>query len=183
MKWLIEETENLVKAKQITKNEEEYGDSLVELTDEELDHKLKDYSAQGKYVAMYYQVQTQRHGIEFNRFYYGARVVKDKLVLPEYNWLPKEIADNEIHSGEKCYCIKTTLVDTEIVDTEYRTIPYSKEYLHYLTMEELADKVSEYLKQGKQVRFGKYELRKKKWAFITDKVVKEVKDNEEIMFI
>lgn len=178
-KYIIEQEVDEVKFKKVHLNVEEYGDGLVELTDEELDQRLKEYSQQGLYVSTYYQHQTKRHGIEFRRFIFSLGLDSYKF----YNNKPWHIPDDEPLSGEKCYYIKPYLVDVEVCVLGFYDSTFCKRYIQYLTEREFADIVKEYLKRGMQVNIGEYKRKKKKLEFIRYKTVQEVKDNGKIIYI
>ena len=160
MKYLIDKRDNEVKFKEITLNIDDYGDSLIELSAEELDEQLKEYSKQGLYVSVYYQIKTMRHGIEFGR----KRFTSEQWGNPEYNFRPKDMPDDEPHSDECAYSIKPSLIDVEIYEETYQTAmmdneihnnPYlPKKHYYFLTPKELAEVVKGYLDRGMQVNFG-----------------------------
>lgn len=172
-KYSIEKKDDEVIFREITFNTEEYGDDLVELTEDELDQQLEEYSNQDLYVSVYHQVQTVRHGIQFTR----KRFTTDVLEGQKYKLKPVE----EDVNLEGAYYIKERLTDIEVLDfNEY--ITESKILPQYLTKAEFVAKVKSSLKMGLKVYFGYYEYKWKKWRFKPEKVVKEVTEDGQILY-
>ncbi len=172
-KYLIEKKDNEVIFREITLNVDEYGDGLVELTEDELDQQLKEYSNQDLYVSVYYQIQTVKHGIQFVR----KRFTVNDWGEQEYKWKPVEEDVNL--EGE--YYIKETLVDIEVLDLDEYTIE-NKILPQYLTKAEFVDKVRHSLSEGLEVYFVHYKYKWKKWRPIVDKVVKGVTEDGQILY-
>lgn len=176
-KYIIEKKNDEVIFRKITLNIEEYGEELIELTDDELDQQLKEYSSQGIYVSVYYQVQTEKHGIQFHRKRFSIDIFPDKQ---EYKWKPVEHDVNL--EGE--YYIKESLMDMEIIDTNNCVdyITENKILPQYLTEVEFVNKIRDFLNRGLEVYFVHYKYKWKKWRPIVDKVVKEVTEDGQILY-
>ncbi len=175
-KYLIEKKDDEIIFREITLNVEEYGDGLVELTEDELDQLLKEYSNQDLYVSVFHQIQTVKHGIQFVR----KRFTTD--VLEEHKYRLKPVEEDVNLEGE--YYIKESLVDIEVLDinNDIEYITENKILPQYLTEAEFVDKVRHSLSKGLEVYFVHYEYKWKKWKTIVDKVVKEVTEDGQILY-
>lgn len=174
-KYLIENKDNEVIFREITFNLEEYGDGLVELTKDELDQQLKEYSNQDLYVSVFHQVETVNHEIQFvrNRF-----TVDEFTGKPEYKWKPIEKDINL----EREYFINETLIDMEVIDGSNSFTSENKHLAKYLTEAEFLDKVRSILNRGLKVYFVHYEYKWKKWKRVLDKTVKGVTEDGKILY-
>ena len=167
-RYIIEKEIDEVKFKKVHLNIEECGDILVELTDEQLDQQLKEYSQQGLYVSIYRQEETV-DGIKFVRERYPVQIFGEN----DYNFKPIEYRHT--------LAIIVRLFDVEIFDPHGYELEYYS-YLHSLTDEELVEKVRGFLKSGYKVMMGNLEHKRKKLVFMPNKVIKEVTDDGEILY-
>ncbi len=174
-KYLIENKDNEVIFREITFNLEEYGDGLVELTKDELDQQLKEYSNQDLYVSVFHQVETVNHGIQFVRNRFTVDIFTDK---PEYKWKPIEKDINL----EREYFIKENLTDMEVIRGDENFLTEFPSLEKYLTELEFLDKVRDYLSKGLDVHFTQYEYKWKKWKLTKNEFVKGVTEDGKILY-
>lgn len=179
-KYIIEQEVDEVKFKKVHLNINEYGDTLVELSAEQLDQERDKYSKQGLYTSVYYQEET-KEGIKFFR---SRETVDVWEGTPKYKTKPWEtIARTDI---KKSYQIMVRLWEIDIVDldTDKRiTIDESLKIKPYwLTDIELTDQIKSFIKDGFKVNFGEYESKRKKWRYVPKKTVKEITDDGQILY-
>ena len=169
-KYIVEKEVDEIKFKKVHLNIEEFGDILVELSAEELDQQLIEYSKQGFYVSLYYQAEKE-NGIEFVRARYPLN--SDK----HYNFKPIIYNQDEV---TRDYEINVTLFDVDIIEINIEDMPYKRTVS--LTDKELAERIRKYLQMGYEVNIGEYELKRRKWKLKITQIVKEVTEDGTILY-
>lgn len=179
-KYIIEQEVDEVKFKKVHLNINEYGETLVELSAEQLDQERDKYSKQGLYTSVYYQEET-KEGIKFFR---SRETVDVWEGTPKYRtkpWEPIERKDISVPYQIMVGLWEIDIVDLNadkriVVDESLKIKPY------WLTEIELTDKIRDFIKDGFKVNFGDYEYKWKKWRFIPKNTVKEITDDGEILY-
>lgn len=134
-KFMIQQNLIEVMLKKVTKDEEKYGKSLVPLTNEELEKKIKEFQSQGFIVNTYHQEE----------FGDGMRFVKDGEGLDDIKKMTKLQLNEQLD-----YCRRevTNICKKEILNGNIELLRAGN--YHFATAKRVSNIIFQYIRQNRR---------------------------------